>query len=80
MVQDSLSNLSRAWTFFRANVLEAVQPAVTSTIDAAAEGLAEFGRLTGNLLRTLQQIDDLNIVWRGDMLLANLVEIFHGVF
>ncbi|UYV13744.1 MAG: hypothetical protein NCW75_05530 [Phycisphaera sp.] len=49
--RDSLTNLSRAWTFLRASVLEAIGPALTRTINTAAEKMADFGRLVSGVFQ-----------------------------
>ncbi len=52
--QDALTNQARAWTFFRASVLEAIGPGLTIVINKAAEQTARFGKMVGDLLLTVR--------------------------
>jgi hypothetical protein len=51
---DALTNQARAWTFFRASVLEAIGPVLTNAINAAAQQTARFGKMVGDLLLTVR--------------------------
>lgn len=52
--QDSITNLSRAWLIFKANVLEAIGPVLEDMVNRSARNLAKFGKLVGDALLTVR--------------------------